>query len=399
MMRFIRPFLETLPGVNVWGLISLLIFFGFFVTLLWWVRRMRPAHVDAMKNMPLALLLLLGFPGMTLASTGSHWGMSDDNWIVALLTSAGVLTAMVLVLLSVIKHLSALKRNPNRGQTNQADGAGTLNSLGMGVLLGAYALSDSAFYGLITANLFLMMYVGVLLNMLTSIVDSMKPREEVAPAAAPAEVGPTWWERVWQKLNAHVELSKEQDILLNHAYDGIKELDNRLPPWWLQGFYLSIVVAVLYLFNFHILKYQPLSGEAYEEAMAAHRDQVQAYLESLALNVDETSVRYLIAEDRIKHGRSLFNKHCVACHAPDGGGALGPNFTDEYWLHGGTIQDVFKVIKYGVPKNGMRSWQKDLSPVEIQDVATFVMSLQGTNPAQPKEPQGDPYPPAVPDQP
>jgi cytochrome c oxidase cbb3-type subunit 3 len=399
MMRFIRPFLETLPGVNVWGLISLLIFFGFFVTLLWWVRRMRPSHVDAMKNMPLSLLLLLGFPGMTLASTGSHWGMSDDNWIVALLTSAGVLTAMVLVLLSVIKHLSALQRNPNRIRKEQADRSGTLNSHGMGVLLGAYALSDSAFYGLIAANIFLMMYVGVLLNMLTSIVNSMKPRAEVVPAAAPAELGPTWWERAWQKLNAHVELSKEQDILLNHAYDGIKELDNRLPPWWLQGFYLSIVVAVLYLFNFHILKYQPLSGDAYEEAMAAHRDQVQAYLESLALNVDETSVRYLLAEDRIKHGRSLFNKHCVACHAPDGGGALGPNFTDEYWLHGGTIQDVFKVIKYGVPKNGMRSWQKDLTPVEIQDVATFVMSLQGTTPAQPKEPQGAQYPPAVPEQP
>ena len=397
MMRFIRPFLETLPGVDIWGLISLLIFFGFFVTLIWWVRRMRPSDVEKMKNMPLALLLLIGLPsvGMAAPATGEHWGMSDDNWLVILLSTAGVLTAMVVALLAVVRNLGDVIRERNARRSS-----GKLKSVGMGLILSVYVLSDDVFYGLITANLFLLFYILVLLRLVAGMVGHLAPKPSAqtvkAEVRAKAEARSAWWERLWQKLNAHVAIEDEKDILLNHAYDGIRELDNRLPPWWLQGFYLTVFVGILYLFNYHIFQYKPLSAEAYEQAMAQHLTDVEAYRNSLALNVDESSVKFLLLEERVKHGNSLFKEHCTVCHAQDGGGAIGPNFTDEYWLHGGTIQDVFKVIKYGVPESGMRSWQKDLTPIEIQDVATYVMTLQGTTPAQPKAPQGNHYPPAVP---
>ena len=391
MMRFIRPFLETLPGVDIWGLISLLIFFGFFVTLIWWVRRMRPSEVEKMKNMPLVLLLLIGLPSVGLAApaTGEHWGMSDDNWLIILLSTAGVLTAMVVALFAVVRNLGDVMR-----ERNARGSSGTLKSAGMGFILSVYVLSDGVFYGLIAANLFLLLYILVLLRLVAGMVGHLAPTPSVqaveAEARAKAEASPAWWERIWQKLNAHVAIEEEKDILLNHAYDGIRELDNRLPPWWLQGFYLSVFVGILYLFNYHIFQYKPLSTEAYEQAMAQHLTDVEAYRNSLALNVDESSVQFFLLEERIKHGNSLFKEHCTVCHAQDDGGAIGPNFTDEYWLHGGTIQDVFKVIKYGVPQSGMRSWQKDLTPIEIQDVATYVMTLQGTTPAQPKAPQTEP---------
>jgi cytochrome c oxidase cbb3-type subunit 3 len=139
-----------------------------------------------------------------------------------------------------------------------------------------------------------------------------------------------------------------------------------------------------------------LSAEAYEISMQEAEDEVNAYLASMALNVDEHSVEYLLDDARIANGRSLFNKHCVACHAMDGGGGVGPNLTDAYWLHGGEIADVFKTVKYGVPAKGMRSWRTDLTPTEIQNVSTFILTLQGTTPLQPKDPQGDFAEPATP---
>jgi cytochrome c oxidase cbb3-type subunit 3 len=392
MMRFIRPFLETMPGVDRWGLFSLLVFFAFFSGLLWWVSRMKKSDVEDRKHMPLTLLLLLGLPSISLASDGTHWGMRDDTWIFILLTSAGVLSAMILALLSILKHMGAI-RSEQRTKAKQS----TLNMHGIGLLASVFTLSDSAFYGLFVANLFLMGYVVVLLDLVQTMAKEIapKPRAELAHAEVVARV--PWWLSVWQRINAHVALSEEKDILLDHQYDTIRELDNKLPPWWINGFYASVVFAFAYMFHYHVFKYQPLSGEAYAIAMDEHNREVEAYLTSLALNVDEHSIKFLLTEDRLKQGRSLFTKHCIACHAPDGGGALGPNFTDEYWLHGGTIQDVFRVIKYGVPKNGMRSWQADLSPMEIQNVATYVMSLQGTVPMDPKEQQGKHFPPAVPD--
>ena len=127
--------------------------------------------------------------------------------------------------------------------------------------------------------------------------------------------------------------------------------------------------------------------------MAEAEVQKAEYLKNAANLVDETNVTLLTEESRVLSGKAIFTKNCAVCHAPDGGGGVGPNLTDTYWLHGGSISDVFSTIKYGVPAKGMIPWKDQLKASEMQEVASFILSLQGTTPANPKEPQGEEYAP------
>lgn len=195
----------------------------------------------------------------------------------------------------------------------------------------------------------------------------------------------------WNWFHDAVAVEKEEDIMLDHDYDGIKELDNSLPPWWKYGFYLTIVVGVIYLWYYHGGGNGPSSQEEYVREMTRAEEEVQAYLAMSANNVDENSVTMLSGLD-LEVGREMFEKTCAACHNRDGGGnAVGPNLTDQYWLHGGSLKHVFKSIKYGWPDKGMKSWKDDFSPKQLAQLASFVKSLQGTTPAVPKEPQGELY--------
>lgn len=193
----------------------------------------------------------------------------------------------------------------------------------------------------------------------------------------------------WYKWFAGLKpMSKEKDLQLDHEYDGITELDNSLPPWWLYGFYVTIGFAVIYLVYFHIMD-GPSSSEEYRAEMERAEADVAAYFERIGGMVDETNVTEIDDDRRLANGRDIFQTNCVACHAADGGGGVGPNLTDEYWIHGNTISDVFRVIKYGVVEKGMTPWRNQLSATEMQDVASYVLTLVGTEPANPKEPQGE----------
>lgn len=199
--------------------------------------------------------------------------------------------------------------------------------------------------------------------------------------------------RVKKLLTDAVPLTEEESILLNHDYDGIMELDNNLPPWWKWGFYVSIAAGIIYLMNYHVLKISPLQAEAYEIDIYESNLEVEEYLKAQALNVDEYSVVPLTEAGDINSGKALFNQYCIACHLETGAGIVGPNLTDDYWIHGDQIKDIFKTIKYGA-ENGMKSWKDELNPVQMQQVSSYIMTLRGTNPPNPKEPQGDYYPPA-----
>lgn len=201
----------------------------------------------------------------------------------------------------------------------------------------------------------------------------------------------SWLQKILAKLQDAKPVEEEEEIALHHDYDGIVELDNNLPPWWLYGFYASIIFAVIYLVRYHVTESAPLPLEEYEMEMAAAAASKEEYLKTAANLVDETNVELVSEAPRIANGKAIFSKSCAVCHAQDGGGGVGPNLTDEYWIHGGSVKDIFGTIKYGVPSKGMISWKDQLSPKDIQDVASYIMEMQGTTPADPKEAQGDLY--------
>lgn len=197
-----------------------------------------------------------------------------------------------------------------------------------------------------------------------------------------------WWDR----FNKSVEIENEKDVQLDHNYDGIKELNNALPPWWLYGFYFTILFAGIYLYRYHISGTAPLQVEELNIATAQAEKDMAAAMASMANKVDENSIEYKADPTLIEEGRGLFAQNCKSCHGEQAQGAsIGPNLTDVYWIHGGNIKDIFKTIKNGVQEKGMISWQQTLSNKQIAAVATFVRSLQGSNPPNPKAPQGTEY--------
>jgi cytochrome c oxidase cbb3-type subunit III len=207
-----------------------------------------------------------------------------------------------------------------------------------------------------------------------------------------AEQDPFAFFERWNKgLTGAVPLEKEEEIAFDHEYDGIRELDNNLPPWWVYMFYLTILFAVVYMLHYHIFKTGDLQDSEYKTEMAQAEKDKEAYMK-LALNkIDENSVKALTDKKALESGRSLFLQSCSACHGKAGEGGVGPNLTDKYWIHGGNVKNVFKTIKYGVPQKGMISWQAQLNPGQIQDLASYILTLQGTNPPNGKAPQGDVY--------
>jgi mono/diheme cytochrome c family protein len=278
--------------------------------------------------------------------------------------------------------------------------------------------------------------------------------------------------------------TKPKDPLLEHDYDGIQELDNDLPPWWLYLFYATIIWGIMYLLYFHVLaigdssyaeymkeidpewveshakkagslEYKtpffsaagditPLSRmEEYEAALlesqsGKKRGDLDAGIEDLgfedliiaAMRIaepenltklqntfpdiwdkaqsvakDETkgemvaatsvadesefAMEVLTDEASLSAGGAIFEANCATCHGKFGEGGIGPNFTDEYFIHGGSMKNTVKIIKQGVPAKGMISWRGILKDLQIQQVASYILKLQGTNPPNAKAPQGE----------
>ncbi|HQZ94646.1 MAG TPA: cbb3-type cytochrome c oxidase N-terminal domain-containing protein, partial [Flavobacteriales bacterium] len=203
---------------------------------------------------------------------------------------------------------------------------------------------------------------------------------------------PSWWDKMMKSLTKQVEIEKEKDILLDHDYDGIRELDNVLPPWWLWLFYGCIAWAVFYLAAVHVLDILPEQTTEYNDAMAQAEIDIAAYKATQTSTVDETTVEMSTEAGFLAGGKENFTTFCTPCHGADAAGSensVGPNLTDGYWLHGGGVKNVFKTIKYGVPEKGMISWKSQLQPKEISELSSYIMSLQGTGPATQKAPQGE----------
>lgn len=195
----------------------------------------------------------------------------------------------------------------------------------------------------------------------------------------------------WTKINSFKPIEQEADIELDHNYDGIRELDNRLPPWWLYGFYVTIIFAAIYMWRYHVSETAPLAEEELKIAMQQAEIEKAEYLKKSANNIDENSVKLITDATELAAGRKIFEMNCTACHGPNGEGTVGPNLTDEYWLHGGSVSDVFKSVKYGWPDKGMRSWKDDFSPKQIAQLTSYIKSLEGSKPANGKPAEGTIY--------
>lgn len=331
-------------------------------------------------NNPLALTLLMIAIGLLIAIGGlAYVVMSAAQFFVqqhkekkAEVASAAtkVLPVIALCLLSLGVHAESVEPGAVAKNTTVIEG-----------------LSDMAFYTLISVIALELLVMMVLLFNLKTLLKREKSVvvEEVAVEKEPA------WKVWWSKMNSFRSMKEEADIQLDHNYDGIQELDNRLPPWWLYGFYITILVAVVYLWRFHVSHSAPLSQEEYAIEMEKAEEAKTAYLAKAANNVDENTVKLLTDGASLDGGKKIFTSVCAACHGADGGGGVGPNLTDDYWLHGGGVKDVFKTIKYGWPEKGMKSWKDDFSPSQIAELTSYVKSLHGTHPATPKEPQGELY--------
>ena len=203
-----------------------------------------------------------------------------------------------------------------------------------------------------------------------------------------ADQGDDFWTRLRKKYwEDAVPIEREHEIILHHDFDGIRELDNRLPPWWINMFYITIVWAAVYLYYYHIGS-GPSQKQEYDMEMETAKKEVAKAVAGQANKVDETSVTALTDPGMLGLGEAIFKSNCASCHGQNLEGGIGPNLTDEYWLHGGGVKNIFKTIKYGVPEKGMIAWQATISPGDIQKISSYILSKQGTKPANGKEPQG-----------
>ena len=250
----------------------------------------------------------------------------------------------------------------------------------------------SPFYGLIALIaivIFLIVIVAVhMIRVLNALADNLA-RERARTAGVAYTPKPSIWQRFVRSMNASVPVKEEKGIELDHNYDGIRELDNHLPPWWKYLFYFTIVWAVVYLIAYHVTDSLPLQEDEYENQIVKAEEVKRKYLATQPkLQIDENTLSYSKDDAIIAKGKELYSINCAPCHKADGGGSIGPNLTDEYWIHGGDIKSVFGVIKNGVPEKGMVSWAGVMSPEQLRDVSFFVMSIQGSDPPGAKQPQG-----------
>ena len=198
-----------------------------------------------------------------------------------------------------------------------------------------------------------------------------------------------YFERLPNLLTRSKAIEEEDEIELDHNYDGIRELDNKLPPWWLYSFYASIIFAAFYLARFHIFDDYTQVEEFQSEVAQAEID-IARYKETAKDLVTIETVTLMEEPSDLEAGKQIYLNNCVACHKADGGGGIGPNLTDEHWILGGGVKNVYRtLIEGGRPGKGMVSWKNDFKPSELQQVASYVLTLQGTTPAEPKDPQGE----------
>ncbi|MDR2221307.1 MAG: c-type cytochrome [Flavobacteriaceae bacterium] len=240
--------------------------------------------------------------------------------------------------------------------------------------------------------LFALVAVEIVAAATNKVLDRLLTPEERAEkerlANLPVGQSP-WMRKIMQKLTRTKGIEQEGEVMLNHDYDGIKELDNDLPPWWVGLFYVTTIFAVIYLLRFHVFEGDNQIVE-FNKEMALAKVQVEDYKKTAKDLITADQAQYLSDEASLAAGKDLFSKNCIACHAADGGGGIGPNLTDDHWILGGGIKNIFNTISEGGRDGkGMVAWKATFKASDIEKLASYVISLNGTKPAAPKDAEGD----------
>lgn len=299
-----------------------------------------------------------------------------------------IIEVIVLIMLSNLFKALTAKSGVWKKALNKK--TASLVILGLFLLQGQSALAQSdgvfSFGGswdslLLFLNGFLLLVIILLLYNVQSLIGMLRSDDD--KEAVPSGI--------MHSLTDAVPVEREHEIMTDHDYDGIHELDNNLPPWWVLGFYITIGFAFIYIIYYHFYE----DGKVMENEFTAEMVKASAEAEARMATgnvIDENNVVYLTDQAALDAGKEIFNQpgKCATCHGSNGeGNQIGPNLTDKYWIHGGGIHNVFKTIKYGITEKGMIAWETQLTPVQMQQVASYVISLQGTNPPNAKDPQGE----------
>ena len=276
-----------------------------------------------------------------------------------------------------------------------------LSMLSQTVLAQTTAAADEAAtvvsnYGGLSANTFYFLSAVVLTEIfaITFLYFSIRRiNAELLPEKAVAAFKDSKLSALWARLDKKlftkaIPIEHEADALLDHNYDGIQELDNALPPWWKYGFIITIGFAFVYLLNFHVFGNGKNPTEEYQAEMNNAQIQKEVYESKNKDRIDEEHVSMADATG-IKSAEVNYVANCVACHGAKGEGGVGPNLTDDYWLHKGSLNDIYHTLKVGYPDKGMQSWASKFSPKEMSQLASYIKTLKGTNPPNGKVPQGD----------
>ncbi len=259
---------------------------------------------------------------------------------------------------------------------------------------GEYAIFQNPFAMLFV---FMVLVVAVAIEVTIAALNkilflSLSEDKKLAYEAAKAQKANAlqeWFEDFMQKMTQGKAVEEEHEVELDHNYDGIRELDNRLPPWWVYSFYITIFFAIFYLARFHVFGDYDQEEEYLAEVSQAEID-IAIWKENNKDFVNVDNVVLLEDADRLAKGEQVYLANCVACHKVDGGGSIGPNLTDKHWILGGGIKNVFNTISEGGRSGkGMVAWKNTLSPSEMQEVASYLLTFQGTTPVDGKEPQGE----------
>ena len=358
------------------------------------------------KKISLIILSFLSFISLDLmAQSSMPAGDKPINYLEILLIITAIVFVFVIWILSqvlVTLSRSILKKNQGNRFTKSlmlillssvlssvAQSQSTTIATELPKINNYGGLSEMNFYALATVIgleliviLFLSFMVKRAFRELTGQADAA-----LATIRKPLKITALWNKIDKKWMTKAVPLEEEADILLDHDYDGIKELDNALPPWWKYGFYITIVIAVIYVFNFHVWGIGKNPEQEYAEEMLEGKRMEELYKAKTKDLVDENNVVISDAVG-IETGKIMYTQSCVACHGTKGEGGIGPNLTDEYWIHGGSMNNIYNTLKIGYPEKGMQSWQTMFSPVQLKNLASYVKSIKGSNPPNGKAPQG-----------